>query len=139
MRYAEYDPSAPQPAQVLGWYNHGHPTPPAEDRRIELTDEQWATRLMNPYVQAGALVTAPTAQARAPAVVTMRQARLALLQANLLGQVETAVLQAGLAAQITWEYAITVERDDTLTQTLATALGLTDAQLDTLFTTAASL
>lgn len=74
-----------------------------------------------------------------PKVVTMRQARLALLQAGLLSQVDAAVQQAGPAAQIEWEYATELRRTHTLTQDLAQGLGLTEAQLDALFTQASSL
>lgn len=75
--------------------------------------------------------------------VTMRQARLALLSAGLLDQVTAAI--AALpepdksAALIEWEYAATVERDSGLIPTMGTALGLSTAQLDALFATAAML
>lgn len=73
-----------------------------------------------------------------PQSVTMRQARLALLQQNLLDSVEAAVAQAGTAAQIEWEYAQELKRDHPLTVSLSAALGLTSQQLDDLFTLAAS-
>lgn len=78
-----------------------------------------------------------------PAVVTMRQARLALLGAGLLTQVNDAV--AGLpgaqgdAARITWEFSSEVRRDDALVSSLAAVLNLSSAQLDQLFTTAGGL
>lgn len=78
-----------------------------------------------------------------PASVTMRQARLALLQAGLLTQVNTAIANmlgtAGDTARITWEFAGDVQRNDTLLAQLAGALGLSDAQLDDLFRLAATL
>lgn len=78
-----------------------------------------------------------------PEVVTMRQARLALLQSGILTQVNTAVANmpgaAGDAARIEWEFSSTVERHRPLTQALGAALGLTDAQLDDLFRLAATL
>lgn len=78
-----------------------------------------------------------------PEVVTMRQARLALLQAGLLAQVNTAVANmlgaAGDTARIEWEFSSTVERNRPLVQALGAALGLTDAQLDDLFRLAATL
>jgi hypothetical protein len=78
-----------------------------------------------------------------PRVVEMAQARLALLQAGLLTQVQTAIDAMpgvdGQAARIAWEYRATVRRDSTLVQALAQQLALTDEQLDTLFTTAAAL
>lgn len=78
-----------------------------------------------------------------PTSVTMRQARLALLGAGLLDSVNAAIAAMPAhersAAQIEWEYAQTVDRHSPFTQQLAAGLGLTDAQLDALFTTAASL
>ena len=76
-----------------------------------------------------------------PASVTMRQARLALLHAGLLDDVEAALAAipdetARRAAQIEWEYAQDVERDSPWVQQLATALGLDAAMLDELFITA---
>lgn len=78
-----------------------------------------------------------------PTRVTMRQARLALLGAGLLPQVDAAVAAiagtAGDAARIEWEYALTVERNSALVASLTAALALTEAQLDALFTQAAVL
>lgn len=78
-----------------------------------------------------------------PANVTMRQARLALLQSGLLTTVNAAVAAMpgveGDAVRIEWEFSGTVERSRPLVQSLATALGLTEAQLDELFTLAATL
>jgi hypothetical protein len=74
-----------------------------------------------------------------PAVVTMRQARLALLQVGLLSQVNTAVAAADEATKITWEFSSEVQRNNALVSTLAAALTLTSQQLDDLFTLAATL
>lgn len=76
--------------------------------------------------------------------VSMRQARLALLGAGLLGAVGTALSgikdpMARQAAQIEWEYSTTVHRHGALVGQLAPALGITDSQLDDLFTQAATL
>lgn len=71
--------------------------------------------------------------------VTPRQARLALLAAGLLPQVQAAVDAANGATKITWEYASEIDRNDPLIATLGLALGLTDAQIDALFETAATL
>lgn len=75
----------------------------------------------------------------APTVVSMRQARLALLQFDLLPTVDAAIAAGSQADQITWEYATEVNRADALVQNLAVGLGLTDQDLDNLFTLAASL
>lgn len=78
-----------------------------------------------------------------PQTVTMRQARLALLQAGLLVTVNAAVAgmpgAAGEAARIEWEYSQEVRRDKVLVLALAPVLGLSDAQLDALFVAAAGL
>ena len=78
-----------------------------------------------------------------PAVVSMRQARLALLGAGLMPQV-AAALEAlpspqREAAQIEWEYSNEVHRYRLFVQTLGATLGLTNAQLDALFVAAAQL
>lgn len=76
-----------------------------------------------------------------PATVSMRQARLALLAADLLEPVETAIAAmegaAGRAAQIEWEYATEVKRDSPLVAGLAQALQLDEETLDRLFLEAA--
>ena len=79
-----------------------------------------------------------------PQSVTMRQARLALLRANLLDSVEASILAISdtvqqKAAKIEWEYAQTVDRDSSFTQQLAAGLGLTSVQLDALFLEASKL
>lgn len=74
-----------------------------------------------------------------PQQVTMRQARLALLGAGLLSGVETAIAGAGPAAQIEWEYASEVQRSSGLVPAMASALGMTESQIDSLFITAATL
>lgn len=80
---------------------------------------------------------------RTPTIVTMRQARLALLSTGRLADVETAI--AGMAepdktaATIEWEYSQTVERDRPFVTTLAGLLSLTETDLDDLFTLAETL
>lgn len=74
-----------------------------------------------------------------PVVVSMRQARLALLAAGLLDDVEAAIAAGPQAARIEWEYATEVQRGYGLVLQLAPVLGLTDRQLDDLFVAAASL
>ena len=78
-----------------------------------------------------------------PEVVTMRQARLALLGVGMLAQVSAAVASMpgaeGDVARIEWEFASTVERHSPLVLSLIATLGLTDAELDDLFRQAAAL
>ena len=78
-----------------------------------------------------------------PASVTMRQARLALLSAGLLDDVETAINALTSpqkeAARIEWDYSSEVQRHNGFVSTLAPMLGLDEAQLDALFVQAATL
>lgn len=78
-------------------------------------------------------------KSRVPQSVTMRQARLALLGAGLLDDVEAAIVNAGPAAKIEWDYATEVQRSSGLVPAMAAALGMTDVQIDALFTEAAAL
>lgn len=91
----------------------------------------------------GEVVSIVTLPIKVPEVVTMRQARLALLQVGLLSNVEAAINSLASpqkeAAQIEWEYSQEVQRDKELVALLAPALGLNDAQLDALFVLAATL
>lgn len=78
-----------------------------------------------------------------PSAVTMRQARLALLGAGLLDDIDAAInglpsLQKE-AARIEWEYSQEVQRHNGFVSVLAPMLGLTEAQTDALFIAAAGL
>ena len=78
-----------------------------------------------------------------PQTVSMAQARLALIGAGLFSAID-AGLQALPEPQRTtaltaWEYAPTVSRNGALVTTLAGQFGLTEAQLDALFTAAAAI
>jgi hypothetical protein len=84
-----------------------------------------------------------TRKAKVPKSVTMRQARLALHFAGLLGNV-IAIIDAmeepeKTAAKITWDFAQTVDRDFGMVPELAVALGLTEREIDNLFVTAGSI
>ena len=78
-----------------------------------------------------------------PQAVTMRQARLALLAANMLTTVNTAIAAMpgaeGEAARIEWEYAQEVERNSPFVAQLSALLELSDSELDDLFELAATL
>lgn len=74
-----------------------------------------------------------------PASVTMRQARLALLGAGLLDDVEVVIAAAGRAAQLEWEYAAVVDRSNPAVAAVQQQQALTDAQIDDLFREAAKL
>ena len=72
-----------------------------------------------------------------PQQVTMRQARLALLSAGLLDDVEMVIAAAGRAAQLEWEYAAVVDRSNLAVAAVQQQESLTDAQIDDLFREAA--
>jgi hypothetical protein len=78
-----------------------------------------------------------------PQVVTMRQARLALLQAGRLEAVNAAILEMpgidGEAARVEWEYAQEIRRDNPLIAAVAKQMGMDEAALDALFKVAAEL
>jgi len=70
-------------------------------------------------------------------VVTMRQARLALSQAGKLTMVNDAIAVMDepdkTAVSIEWEYGSTVERVSPWIDAMATALDMTDVEMDELF------
>jgi len=82
-------------------------------------------------------------KASVPQSVTMRQARLALLGAGLLDDVEAAIdaQDEPLKSQfrIEWDYATEVDRQWPTLLGLMPALGLTGEQVDALFVAAAKL
>ena len=79
-------------------------------------------------------------KASVPQVITMRQARLVLLNANLLDTVETAIANGtDETLKIEWEYATEVRRDWESLMATATALGMTEIDLDNLFIEGAKL
>ena len=90
------------------------------------------------------LVDRPDPKTLIPNSVTIRQAKLALLDADLLDKIDEAIeaipdAKQKAKAKIEWEYAQTVERDSELTKLIAYNLGLSDEQLDDLFLKASEL
>lgn len=87
---------------------------------------------------------APSTPDAVPDVVSAYQARAALIMAGLDDEVQAAIDAIGdpvgrKLTQNAWDKAATVRRDSPFTQTLAAALGLSDAQLDNLFIVAAQV
>ena len=73
-----------------------------------------------------------------PQVITMRQARLQLLEVGLLDDVE-AIVALDRKSQIEWEYASEVYRESPLIESIKGALNLTDVQIDNMFIEASKL
>lgn len=71
--------------------------------------------------------------------VTAVQIRLQLNKQGLRTQVETAVASGSQDLKDKWQYGNVFSSTDSDIQTMATSLGLTQEQLDTLFTEAATL
>lgn len=69
--------------------------------------------------------------------LTMRQARLALLNMALLDDVEAAITTT--ENRIWWDYSTTVERSNPLVISVLTALGKTSAEIDAMFISAAAI
>jgi len=106
-------------------------------RRTEFETVQFDDGLVKQSINDRA--TTPPAVAR----VSMRQARLALHQQNLLSLVEDAINLIPepdkTKVETEWQYASTVERSSPWVAILQPALGLTDQQMDDLFALAATL
>lgn len=68
-----------------------------------------------------------------PNQVTPLQMRRALRESNLLANVTSAVSNSSPELQEAWEYAVYIPRNDSLINSLGTALSLTTKQIDNLF------
>jgi hypothetical protein len=86
-----------------------------------------------------ASITAFLAKASVPQVVSAMQAKVALLNAGLLSSVQTWINAQDATTQLVWNSATTFSRQSTLIAQAATALGLSSAQIDTLFVAAAAI
>lgn len=73
-----------------------------------------------------------------PASVTMRQLRLAAIDAGKLGALKTAIAAADDAGQTEWEYSTTVERNSAIIADMMSTLSLTAEQMDDIFKTAST-
>lgn len=107
--------------------------------RYFLIDGEWS---LNDEWQETVIEATPAPEAASQSI-TMRQARLALLNAGLLDDVEAAIITMDepqrTQTQIEWEYAQEVQRDNALVAALGPKLGLDDAAIDSLFSMAATL
>lgn len=74
-----------------------------------------------------------------PHSVSAYQAQMAMLDAGILADVEIAVRASGVQSDIiAWERASVWERESPTIAAIASALGMTDEQLDALFIQAAT-
>lgn len=107
-----------------------------EDNRDYREYLQWVAlgNIPNPYV------ALPTP---IPAAITMRQARLALLDAGKLSSIDTAIDSLPSPqkerAQIEWQYSNEVQRENGVVSMIAPMLGLSETDIDALFISAAQL
>jgi hypothetical protein len=74
-----------------------------------------------------------------PKAVTMVQARIALRAAGLLDQVNAAVTAADDNTRDGWEYSTVLHRHSPTLAGIASTLGLSEAQVDELFLSAAQV
>jgi len=90
--------------------------------------------------QAEADAIAAAVEAAKPVIIptlSMRQARLALLNMGLLDEVEAAITTT--ENRIWWDYSPSVERSNPLVIAVLTALGKTSTEIDAMFISAAAI
>ena len=84
-------------------------------------------------------VRSPAAPTPVPRSVTPLQARKALRAAGMLDTVNEWMAQQAEEVREIWEYALTIERDNPTLADAATAMGLTEEQMDALFVAASQM
>ena len=120
------------------WYYNGQPI----NGQVIIGDVQYPSGFnftgMNGFtlVEPEPLPDPPPCQAQQ---ITMRQCRLILHQYGLLLAVQQVVSTLGTEAQIEWEYASTVERSNPLVSAVAIAAGMSEDQINVMFTEASLL
>lgn len=154
IRAANPNTSFPVPFVAPEGYAYVFPAPatydPVTQTATETTPEQtvlghWEQRwtVTDKSAEQVAAESETARIASIPKQVTMRQARLALLAAGHLANVNNAINSMSepskSAALIEWEYAAVVERNSGLVPAMGAALGMTEIQLDDLFILAATL
>lgn len=110
---------------------------------IQYWDEIQQKTLLREATDSDLIGMQRASETKAPASVTAAQARLALLAAGLLDLVQPAIdalpEPGRSAAQIQWEFGATVDRSNQFTIALATALQLSETQMDDLFIAASGM
>lgn len=89
--------------------------------------------------EAMAITTPPEPTDPIPLSVTRFQARAALHLAGLLDDAEAAIAQAHPLSRLAWEHANVYQRDSPTVISIGQQLGLSEADMDELFKTAASI
>ena len=120
------------PARVATVPNNLSLTETVGEMRANWTGYEWVDL---PY--AAPVITEPVILV--PQVVSRAQFILALLQIDLLDEVEAAIAAADRATQINYEERLEFERSFPLIATMAAVLGKTDAEVDALFVLADTL
>lgn len=115
-----------------------------DDTRVARIGELYINGLFVSEAQAIEMALIPdTRTVTVPESITMRQCRLKLLDLKLLGLVDQAINSLPSPqkeqAQIEWEYAGEVRRDNPLIGQLMQALGMGETELDNLFIDGAKL
>ncbi|MEY2909073.1 MAG: hypothetical protein RLZZ602_1596 [Pseudomonadota bacterium] len=112
--------------------------PPAYNAETQRWEQQWSAREFTQQE-----IEDNLSARRAGMIVTPRQARLALLQAGQLANIDAAIEALDeptkSAVKIEWEYAVQIERMSPWVQAMTLALGMTDEEVDQLFETAAQI
>lgn len=115
----------------------------ADGVQIQRGDPAWPDYLA--WLAAGgvpeamAITTPPEPTDPIPLSVTRFQARAALWLAGLLDDAEAAISQAHPLSRIAWEQANVYRRDSPTVISIGQQLGLSEADIDELFKTAASI
>jgi uncharacterized protein YidB (DUF937 family) len=122
------DDFAPMPGRINAWVSRSDPTFHIAGR-AGMTLPDLIAELNQPEAVAAGV----------PAGVSPLQARRALIQAGLRQTVEDWIAMQPLDARDAWDYATQIRRDDSVLAAAAAALGLSDAEIDDLFTLAATL
>lgn len=136
------DPTTFTPEEIAEAGYTAAPNPPeAGDNQVVNWDSasyQWVVRDLTVEE-----IESSRSARRAEMVVTPRQARLALLGAGKLADIETAIAALDeptkSAVSIEWEYAVSIERSSSWVVAMTQALGMTDEQVDQLFEQAAQI
>ena len=111
---------------------------------IDITKEEYKNfpEFLNGHIfieyNNGFITNPPKPSIAVPSTITMRQARLQLLEVGLLDDVE-ALVALDRKSQIEWEYANEVYRQSSLIELVKEAMSLTDEQIDDMFLSASKL